>query len=316
MRVPCTLVIWTRGATQHTGVRSKKGRFFQGMFMLHAIHWTDLYPVGRKRLQIDPYILENTREVCLSTGNGSKLILQYEVKFIIWLLRIFAPPPGVGRDNNLGALRSVYRCALAKRVHFYYLYQLFSNVYSHAAHLRLINYYSPTNPKSILNPQLAHRFYDELSQALDVPARYEPWILGDFNAKIGKRPLHDPVSGINEIMGSFSIGRRNENGRRLADFCITNSLFIANSAFKHSSRHISTRTGWVKEKKSGLTRPYFSQIDYILFRSRSKSFLRSDHKLVIANVCTVGHKLYRKRAVVSRQYDTTTFIASAAARAE
>ena len=194
-------------------------------------------------------------------------------------------------------------------------------------HLRLVNCYSPTNPKSILNPQLAQRFYDELNHALDVPARYELWILGDFNAKIGKLHLDHPVYGINEIMGSYSIGRRNENGQRLADFCITNSLFIANSAFKHSSRHISTRTGWVKEKKSGCTRPYFSQIDYILCRSRSKSFLtdarayagtthRSDHKLVIATVHIVGHKLYRRRAVVSRQYDTTTLIASAAARAE
>eukprot|EP00116_Pleurobrachia_bachei_P011581 sb/3471843/ len=55
------------------------GCFFQGM--LPVIHWTDLHPVCRKRLQIDPNILENTREVCLSTGSGSKLTLKLKLTF-------------------------------------------------------------------------------------------------------------------------------------------------------------------------------------------------------------------------------------------
>eukprot|EP00116_Pleurobrachia_bachei_P010198 sb/3470460/ len=57
--------------THRCRLSPKKGCFFQGM--LPVIHWTDLHSVCRKRLQIDLNILENTREVCLSTGSGSKL---------------------------------------------------------------------------------------------------------------------------------------------------------------------------------------------------------------------------------------------------
>ena len=122
-------------------------------------------------------------------------------------------------------------------------------------HLRLINCYAPTLPKSVANPQLAERFYDDLARAKDAPARYELWFLGDFNAKIGVRTSHDRACGLGEVMGDHSVGRRNANGVRLVNFCTTNNLFAANSAFKHSSRHITTRTGWIKDKKSDLSSP-------------------------------------------------------------
>ena len=184
-------------------------------------------------------------------------------------------------------------------------------------HLRLINCYAPTLPKSIANPELAERFYDDLTRAMDVPARFETWFLGDFNAIIGVRTLRDIACGLDEIMGDHSVGRRNVNGRRLVNFCMTNHLFVANSAFRHSSRHITTRTGWIKDKKSGLTRPYYAQIDYILCRSRSKCLLddarayagtvhRSDHKLVFATVDLVLHKLERKKKLKHKVYDTAT----------
>ena len=37
-------------------------------------------------------------------------------------------------------------------------------------YIRFINCYSPTNPKSVQNPQIADKFYDQLVKALDVPA--------------------------------------------------------------------------------------------------------------------------------------------------
>eukprot|EP00116_Pleurobrachia_bachei_P005368 sb/3465630/ len=46
----------------------KKGSVFQEL--LRTIHWTDLHSTCFLRLQIDPILLENTREVCLSRGNG------------------------------------------------------------------------------------------------------------------------------------------------------------------------------------------------------------------------------------------------------
>ena len=53
--------------------------------------------------------------------------------------------------------------------------------------LRIVNCYSPTNPRTISNPEATDQFYRELQLAVDVPARFELWILGDFSAKLGKR---------------------------------------------------------------------------------------------------------------------------------
>ena len=77
-------------------------------------------------------------------------------------------------------------------------------------YIRFINCYSPTNPKSVQNPQIADKFYDQLVKALDVPARYEVWFLGDFNAKLGKRSRNDEENGLSSHIGKHGVGRRNE----------------------------------------------------------------------------------------------------------
>ena len=193
-------------------------------------------------------------------------------------------------------------------------------------HIRFVNCYSPTNPKSISNPEIADRFYDNLTKAIDVPARYETWILGDLNAKLGKRSWVDEDNGISVNVGRHGVGRRNENGHRLLQFLVTNSLFATNTAFAHSSRHITTRTGWIKDSTTRKSRPYFSQIDYILCKSRSRVLLtnarsysgtkhRSDHKLVVASVdFTRTHKLYRNKRNVQKCYNTNTLVSSTTAQ--
>ena len=95
-----------------------------------------------------------------------------------------------------------------------------------------MNCYSPTNPRTISNPAATDQFYRELQEAITVPARYELWILGDFNAKLGKRSDKDFGCGLyKNFIGRYSVGRRNENGERLLDFLVSNGLFAANTAF-------------------------------------------------------------------------------------
>jgi len=186
--------------------------------------------------------------------------------------------------------------------------------------MRIVNCYSPTNPKSLSNPAATDQFYCELQEAINVPARYEIWILGDFNAKLGKRSNQDFDSGLHSNLGSYSVGRRNENGERLLEFLVSNSLFAANTAFRHSSRHITTRTGWVKDKRTKKSIPYFSQIDYVLCRSRSTVFLtdarsysgaklHSDHKIVKATLDLRNQtKLYKNRTSAVKRYNTTSLV--------
>ena len=188
--------------------------------------------------------------------------------------------------------------------------------------IRIVNCYSPTLPRSLKNPQIINRFYDELSQAVNIPARYELFVLGDFNAKLGKRTASDECNGLQNNFGRHGVGRRNENGERLLNFLTSNSLFAANTAFAHSSRHITTRTGWIKDKTTNKSRPYYSQIDYVLCRSRSKVLLtdsrayagtklHSDHKLVCAKIdFSRSYQLYKSNKIKTKRYDTTTLVCS------
>ena len=193
---------------------------------------------------------------------------------------------------------------------------------SQPCNFRIVNCYSPTNPNSVKNPRIIHQFYDELLQAIDIPARHELFILGDFNAKLGKRSSTDESNGLQCNIGRYGVGRRNENGERLMNFLVSNSLFATNTAFRHSSRHITTRTGWIKDQSTKKSRPYFSQIDYVLCKSRSKVLLtdsrsyagtklHSDHKLVCARVdFTSRYKLYGDRKRAAKRYNTTTLVCS------
>ena len=180
--------------------------------------------------------------------------------------------------------------------------------------MRIVNCYSPTNPKTLSNPAATDQ------EAINVPARHEIWILGDFNAKLGKRSDHDFQNGLHKNIGRHGVGRRNENGERLLDFLVSNGLFAANTAFRHSSCHITTRTGWVKDKRTKRSFPYFSQIDYVLCRSRSTFFLNdarayagaklhSDHKIVKATIdLRQQTKLYRNRTSAAKWYNTTSLV--------
>ena len=189
-------------------------------------------------------------------------------------------------------------------------------------YIRFVNCYSPTNPKSVQNPHIADQFYDQLDKALDVPARFEVWFLGDFNAKIGKRSRNDEDNGLSNHIGRHSVGRRNQNGDRLLQFLVSHSLFAANTAFQHASRHITTRTGWIKDQSTRRSRPYFSQIDYILCKSRSRVLLtnarsyagmthRSDHKLVMACIdFSKRYKLYKEKHRRQKHLNTNSLVCS------
>ena len=106
-------------------------------------------------------------------------------------------------------------------------------------------YMSPTNVKSVQSPHIADEFYCELQEAIGIPARHSLFIMGDFNARLGKRTKSDFKNGLQTNMGRHGIGRRNENGERLLAFMITNGLYAANTAFPHANRHTNTFTGWI-----------------------------------------------------------------------
>jgi len=74
------------------------------------------------------------------------------------------------------------------------------------------------------------RFYKDLSPAVkQVPQRDMLLIMGDFNAKVGRR---EP-STMSSAVGLYGLGETNEAGQQLEDFCLEHGMALANIMFKH-----------------------------------------------------------------------------------
>ena len=182
---------------------------------------------------------------------------------------------------------------------------------------RIVNAYGPTLQRATENPQEITNFYQALTLAINVPVRYELYLLGDFNSKLGRtNPLELQETSIAEHVGRYAVGTRNSNGEHMLNFLIQHDLFAANTAFPHKSRHITTWRGEVKDwsRRGHYTIPVFTQIDYIVCRKRSKGILqdarsfagaslRSDHKFVMARLDLGNpHKAFRYRSA-KENYD-------------
>ena len=75
-----------------------------------------------------------------------------------------------------------------------------------------------------------------------IPKREVTVLMGDMNAKIGKRCSTDTYS----CLGAWSKDRRNDNGETFLDFCERSNLIITNSLFEHPSQHITTWQGYIR----------------------------------------------------------------------
>ena len=79
-------------------------------------------------------------------------------------------------------------------------------------------------------------FYKDLQDLLELtPQKNVPFIIGDWNAKVGSQETHG-------VTGRFGLGMQNEAGQRLIEFCQENTLFMANTLFQQHKRRLYTWT--------------------------------------------------------------------------
>ena len=80
------------------------------------------------------------------------------------------------------------------------------------------------------------QFYEDLQNLLELtPQKDVLFIMGDWNAKVGSQE-------ITGITGKFGLGVQNEAGQRLIEFCLENTLVIANTLFQQQKRRLYTWT--------------------------------------------------------------------------
>ena len=161
--------------------------------------------------------------------------------------------------------------------------------------LTVIQVYAPTADKT---EEELEEFYEDLEKAYKhVNSTDILIVMGDMNAKIGKGSVENHV-------GAFGLGTRNERGDRLLEFCMEKDLIIANTLFQQPARRLYT---W---KSPGDV--HRNQIDYIMVKRRYRNSIRdcrtypgadinSDHCLL---ACKVNFRLKKiKKKVMKEHYD-------------
>ncbi|GFR93643.1 craniofacial development protein 2-like [Elysia marginata] len=144
--------------------------------------------------------------------------------------------------------------------------------------LAILQTYAPTSDYS---DEDIDKYYEEVQDVLKEAKSSEVLIvMGDMNAKVGNQKLEN-------IVGQHGLGKINDRGVKLTQFCSEYDLCIINTFFQHPLRRTYT---W---KSPGDRRR--NQIDYIMIKLRFKNSVKqcktypgadieSDHAPVVAKI--------------------------------
>lgn len=166
--------------------------------------------------------------------------------------------------------------------------------------LNIIQSYAPTSES---NEQEIENFYEQLRAALKHTKKEEiNIIMGDMNAKIGQGKVED-------VVGDFGLGVRNERGERLIEFCQEMDITIMNTFFKLPLRRLYT---W-RSPADNNHRIVRNQIDFVMINRKYRNAITScktypgadipsDHNLLLARTKLRLKKIVRKKT--SKNVDT------------
>ena len=146
--------------------------------------------------------------------------------------------------------------------------------------IKVIQAYAPT---STHDDEEVETFYEDVEKAMVENRTHYQFIVGDFNAKLGKREEESETS-----IGNFSFDQRNERGDTLLNFLQQHNLFASNSFF---SGKIQRKWTWASA--DGITK---NEIDYII--TNHKSTVKN---VTILNSFTTGsdHRMVRAKVVLN-----------------
>ena len=158
--------------------------------------------------------------------------------------------------------------------------------------INIIQVYAPTSASTDEDIDV---FYEDLEKAKNQCKSQDPIIImGDFNAKVGSERVDD-------VVGPFGLGEKNERGERLTEWAQINNFIIGNTWFEQPLRR-----RWTWKSPGDGSR---NQIDYILIPKRFRNALLtsktlpgadcySDHVPVIGNFRL---KLQKRKSLASNK---------------
>ena len=190
-----------------------------------------------------------------------------------------------------------------------------NKMYDHI--ITIVNVYAPTSERTNKFPNEIKEFYAQLSKITSDLKKLSTsivFIAGDFNSIVGKS------TNVENCLGKYTTGVRNDNGKRLINFCEDNNKFTCNSAFKKQPKHITTWSKHIKTENNKIIST-FSQIDYILVDYGKKHILTdaptyagtettSDHRIVVVRLQVNWSQMYAKKmkCVSERKINTQKLV--------
>ena len=165
----------------------------------------------------------------------------------------------------------------------------------------LLSCYAPTLDA---DPIIKEKFYHQLDDKVkETPTNDALYLLGDFNARVGAEDTLWP-----SVLGKHGIGKTNDNGQRLLEFCSFHHLCITNTFFKNKDLY---KASW-RHPRSKI----WHQLDLIVTKQKDiknvhntrayhSADCNSDHSLIRSKVKIVPKKIFTSKKKGASRIDTT-----------
>ena len=114
----------------------------------------------------------------------------------------------------------------------YYSDRLFVKISAKPVDIVLVQMYMPTTNH---DDGEIEKLYEEINEILHQEGRGQvnAIVMGDFNSIVGDEST-------DKVVGPFGLGRRNERGKMLIDFCKQHDLVVMNTWFKKRKTKLYT----------------------------------------------------------------------------
>ena len=142
--------------------------------------------------------------------------------------------------------------------------------------VNIVQVYAPTSSHE---DEVVEEFYDKVSAVVDSCTGNKTFVIGDFNAKVGRKEQGE------RTVGNFGLGERNSRGQMLVEFAAQNKMKIMNTFFQKPQKRKWT---W-----QGPNRTVKNEIDFILttrpdvvndVKVITRANTGSDHRPVVAKI--------------------------------